>query len=31
MMDFGLALALQQPAFTFPLAVRLRDSSVALR
>jgi hypothetical protein len=27
MLDFGLALAMQQPTFTFPFATRLKDSS----
>jgi hypothetical protein len=27
MLDFGLALAMQQPTFTFPFATRLKDSA----
>jgi hypothetical protein len=27
MLDFGLALALQQPTFTFPFATRLKDGA----
>src|ERR1017187_8112438 len=31
MLDFGLALALQQPTFTFPLATRLKDVATTAR